>query len=723
MMQHRFTKTMMAAAAIVFAFSLTALADGMEAGGMKSATLQASTTGAALQAGVTKTLHLTTGKAETVSLPKSVADVLVANPAVADVGSLRANRLYIVGKALGDTNVLAFDDEGNQLADIAVHVRVDEANLRDTLREFFPDEQIEAHTVNDSIILKGRVSNPSVANQVRDLAGRFIKTSGQTLVDLMTVMGEQQVMLKVKVIEARRDVLREYGIDTSLTGRAGDVRGSFFGNAGVGLTSLTQFGSGTLAVMGGASVGPVNVNIQGLERDGLINTLAEPTLTAISGESAGFLAGGEFPVPSGRDTSGNISIEFKQFGVSLNFIPTVLGNDRISMQLSSEVSEKSDQDSVTLATGGGSTVIPGLTVRRAQTTVQMGSGGTLMMAGLLKSRTVDAVNGFPGLKDLPILGDLFKSKSFQRGESELVFLVTPYIVEPYALPQAERVATIDAQPPRPILPMSADVPPQKPAFDPAATTANPPAAPGTRFDNIPRNAPAAPRAPAYPRQGQEERTAGTRKADATPVTAIPAAKMADAAPAEKPVAKTAEKPAAKPSEKLGEKLAEKSAADMTKEPVEKPAKKLIVEKAAAETSPLPYAPPGKNAAEQLTAEEAVAVPGSTADTPQKTAASTGKAAPAGATGPVVVNAKPAKAEETPAKDGEDKVADAAPNAGKDKLSKGKSAAAASNDAASAPSDSLPADPLTASFTSNLQKVYGNRVPVLGASAPYGYIVD
>jgi len=496
-------RTFMGVAAVIFAVGLSVVAQGATGG-------------------ISKSLHLTAGKAETVTLPKAAADVLVANPAIADVGSLRSDRLYVVGKALGDTNVLAFDEDGNQLADISVHVAVDEDNLRSSLRQFFPKENIEVHTVNDNIVLQGSVSTPGVANQVRDLAGRFIKTSGQTLVDLMTVRGEQQVMLKVKVVEAQRDLLRELGIDTTISGiNVGHVGSAFHGTSGAGLTAISPFGTGTIALANGGDLGPISADVSGLERDGLINLLAEPTLTAISGEAAGFLAGGEFPVPSGRDSSGNVSIEFKQFGVSLNFIPTVLGDDRISMQLTSEVSEKSDQDSVTLATGGGSTIIPGLTVRRAQTTVQMGSGGTLMIAGLLKSRTVDAVNGFPGLKDLPILGELFKSKSFQRGESELVFLVTPYVVEPYAMPQADRVTADDNSPPRAILPIAQQTPPHVPPARGSAATLNPPNDSGDRFDQVTRPVnPPAPQPQHYQQQG-EERTAGMKKADATPARVAP----------------------------------------------------------------------------------------------------------------------------------------------------------------------------------------------------------
>jgi pilus assembly protein CpaC len=378
----------------------------------------------------TRTVVLTAGKADTVDLGKSVADVLVANPAIADVGTLRSNRLYIVGRAIGETNVLAFDDQGNPLADINVRVRADDAGLKSAVRELFPKEDVQVSAVRDEIVLKGRVSTPSVANQVRDLASRFVTASGKTVVDLMSVNGEQQVMLKVKVVEARRNALREMGIDTDI--RPGAASDSNLSTNNVGLTALTPFATGQLFIQDTGKFSPFRVSLQGLERQGLVNTLAEPTLTAISGETAGFLAGGEFPVPTGRDQDGNITLEFKQFGVSLNFTPTVLSPDRISMQLSTEVSAKSDEDSVTLI----NVKIPGLTVRRAETTVQLASGGTIMIAGLIKSDTIDSVNGMPGVKDLPIIGELFKSKSFARNETELLIIVTPYIVEPFAEAQA-----------------------------------------------------------------------------------------------------------------------------------------------------------------------------------------------------------------------------------------------------------------------------------------------
>lgn len=448
-------------------------------------------------------ITLVAGKAETIALSKPAADILVANPGIADVGSLRADRLYVVGRGVGDTNILAFDAEGNQLADIAVHVAVDDATLRSTLKNLFPKEKITVSTVNNSVVLKGRVSSAMVANQVRDLANRFVgaNAANRTLVDLMTVAGEQQVMLKVKVLEAQRDVLREMGVS---------INGTDFDTVtGVGLAALTQFGNGVLTVdPPGGHFGPFDIDIRGLERDGLINTLAEPTLTAISGETAGFLAGGEFPVPAGRDQDGNVTIEFRQFGVSLNFVPTVMDQDRISLQLTSEVSERSEANSVTLI----NTVIPGLSVRRAQTTVQMQSGGTLMMAGLMRSRSVDALNGFPGLKDIPILGNLFKSKSFQRGESELVFLVTPYLVEPFADAHAERVTQMGNDALQSILHTGTNskAPTWAPGDMPTPGVA-PKAPPARVMDPAPVERPRKSQYQ-YQRQGYEDRTAGQKGA-------------------------------------------------------------------------------------------------------------------------------------------------------------------------------------------------------------------
>ncbi len=413
-----------------------------------------------------KLVQVMAGKADTVDLSGPVADILVANPDIADVGTLRSNRLYIVGRKVGDTNVLVYDETGNQLANLTVSVRLDDANLQNSLKQFFPNERVTAHTVKDNVVLSGSVSTPSVASQVRDLAQRFLSDKSMTLVDLMSVRGEQQVMLKVKAIEAQRSVLRDLGIEGNA--RVGAIApGLQYNGNDIGRVQDVPFGTASLLL---GNNGKYSAILKALETNSLVNTLAEPNLTAISGETAGFLAGGEYPVPTGRDTSGNATIEFKQFGVSLNFTPTVLSKDRIALHLSTEVSEKDATNGVKLQ----DTQIDGLSVRRAETTVEMASGGTLMIAGLIKSDTLQSMNSLPGIQNVPILGELFKSKSFQRGESELVIIVTPYLVDPYADTNAVHESADAAPAPANLETTGAkkedDAPKVKPALAPAADT-------------------------------------------------------------------------------------------------------------------------------------------------------------------------------------------------------------------------------------------------------------
>jgi hypothetical protein len=268
---------------------------------------------------------------------------------------------------------------------------------------------------------------------VRELAQRFITERDQTIMDLMKVSGEQQVMLKVRIMEVARANLREYGIYPRYQPDNGGNEGRFLSDIGAGLVAPTPFATGSLFFDDNGGFGPLGLTLQAMQQKGLINVLAEPNLTAITGETAGFLAGGEFPIPSGRDNQGNVIIEFKKFGVSLNFTPRVLSKDRISLLLDTEVSSLDKDRGLTLE----SVDIPGLSVRRAQTTVEIGSGGTIMIAGLIQSRTTQGLNGLPGASELPIIGELFKSKSFNRDESEVLIVVTPFLVKPYAKNFAE----------------------------------------------------------------------------------------------------------------------------------------------------------------------------------------------------------------------------------------------------------------------------------------------
>lgn len=384
------------------------------------------------------TLVLTVGKADVLDIDGEISDIMVANPSLVDVTAIQKNRLYLVGKTIGDTNIIALDATGNVVKTLDIHVRIDERALQNTLKDLFPDEKIQARTVNNQIVLTGKVSSPARANRIRDLAARFLTgdsgSEGLSVVNMMDVAGEQQVMLRVRIVEASRNVLKELGVETSLNDisspdyRDGSTALLFQGASQSGLT-VDPMGVGTiLRDSGWGGIGPMQFVINALEREGVVNTLAEPNLTAISGESAGFLAGGEFPVPVGRDREGNIIIEFHPFGVSLNFKPVVLSSGRMSLQLETEVSSLSQENGLTQ----NAVDIPGFNVRRASTTVELASGGSLMIAGLLQSDFVKGLNQLPGIGDVPILGELLKSRSFQRDESELVIMVTAYLVEPFA---------------------------------------------------------------------------------------------------------------------------------------------------------------------------------------------------------------------------------------------------------------------------------------------------
>ncbi len=404
------------------------------------------------------TLVLSMGKADVVELPGPISDIMIANPMIADVTVISPTKLYVAGLDLGDTNIIALDSEGEVVGRLNVHVKIDEVYLRELVKEFFPDEDVKIKALQDQIVLSGTVSSPAAASKITNLVMHAVTeiqdvegAPDEYIASFLDVRGEQQVMLRVKIVEASRTVLRELGIETNANDLVdpANVFENLFdrpppnnlaiqdASAGSGLTNLVSMTGLTqdpltlarvftdTGVMG---LGILEFAFQALEQDGLINVLAEPNLTTVSGEQAGFLAGGEFPFPVGRDQVGNLIIEFRQFGVSLNFVPKVLSEDRISLQLNTEVSSLDFESGIELA----DTVAPGLDVRRAETTVEMPSGGSLMIAGLLKSEALDTMTGIPGIHDTPVLGDLISSESFQREETELLVIVTPYLVEPFA---------------------------------------------------------------------------------------------------------------------------------------------------------------------------------------------------------------------------------------------------------------------------------------------------
>ncbi len=408
----------------------------------------------AAAAKVQRPLTVPLGKAELVDLAGDVADVLIADPDIIDVQAVQSNRLYVVGLNVGDTNIIALDANGDVVKRLDVHVAYDLKAIQGLVNELFPDESVKVGAIHDQILLTGKVSTPEVAGKVTNIVGHYVAdlTESSDPIDrqignLLEIRGEQQVMLQVKIVEASRSVLKEFGLETYLndpneaavatifggtpassttSGGTNNVR--FATGGGISLSQDAAGIAGALFDTGLSGIGLLGLELNALEEENLVNILAEPNLTTVSGEEASFLAGGEFPVPVGRDNVGNLVIEYREFGVSLNFRPVVMSGNRINMKLKTEVSSLDFDNAV----AAGDIRVPGLDVRRADTTVEMPSGGSLMIAGLLKSDSIKGMTGLPGISKTPILGDLVSSQRFQRDESELIVLVTPYMVAPYA---------------------------------------------------------------------------------------------------------------------------------------------------------------------------------------------------------------------------------------------------------------------------------------------------
>lgn len=402
------------------------------------------------------TLDIMLGKAEMITLKGNVSDVLVANPSIVDVMAVKSSQLYLVGSALGDTNIMVLDEDGNVLRKINIHVQMDTQKLEAMIKELYPEEDVKIKALTDQVVMTGHVSTPAVSNSIANLVGQYAgeiqnldnRPVDEIVVNMLTVAGEQQVMLKVKIIEASRSALKDLGIETRFTdGNIGAVGTSLTAAAGLGLTAPAQLGVLALNYDSG-SFGPLSFLARALEQEGIVNTLAEPNLTAISGEQAGFLAGGEVPIATEIDRNGNLVYEFRPFGVSLNFRPTVMSANRISMEMTTEVSSAVYDDNLQLQ----GISVPTFNVRRADTTVELPSGGTLMIAGLLKSDSTSSLSQIPGVGKVPVLGDLLKSDSFQRNESELVVMITPYLVKPFAQNNAAPM-----QVPEPIATSSNDI--------------------------------------------------------------------------------------------------------------------------------------------------------------------------------------------------------------------------------------------------------------------------
>jgi pilus assembly protein CpaC len=446
--------------------------------------------------GQSQQIELGLNKSMIVELPREAREVMVPNPDKIDAILQTSTRAYLIGKAAGEANVLFLDKDGRQVASLDITIARDLSGLSLLLTRLLPGSNITVETVGERTVLTGNVTNPVDAPRACEIVTSYLgpldkqqggsssATGGgsaitlnattsasnngggdaggsqacdpSSVINLLTVEGREQVLLKVSVVEMERNILKQFGVDLNALINSGSFAFAALSDlpfpinvAGKGLLAPflkgTENGATNAFPIPGAPNLPLvertsgvgaqwqsgGSRVQGvlraLEEDGLLHTLAEPNLTAISGETANFLAGGEFPIPIAQQL-GTISVEFKKFGIGLAFTPVVMSEGRISLKVSTEVSELSNQGAVILS----NISIPALKVRRAETTVELPSGGSLVMAGLLSDQSKQALSGYPGLKNLPVLGTLFRSRDFLKNETELVVLVTPYVVKPVA---------------------------------------------------------------------------------------------------------------------------------------------------------------------------------------------------------------------------------------------------------------------------------------------------
>jgi pilus assembly protein CpaC len=401
------------------------------------------------EASTTRKIELTAGRSVIVDLPRDAKEVFVANPAVANAVVRSTRKVFVIGMADGATSIFILDAEGRQIAALDVTVARDLklGALRQLLGQSIPGGRFDVRVTGDSILLSGSVGSSAEAQQAIDIANAFVGVSGGAaggggagargaVINNLTIRNKDQVMLRVTVVEVARTVLKQFGINLS---------GSWSGLNLANVTPLSLSGgqfpagnllSGTINGTGGASI---TATLRAFEQAGVSRVLAEPTLTAISGESANFTAGGELPVPSSQSCTPSlvagtqptcvVGISFKPYGVTLNFTPVVMAENRISVRVGTSVSEIDPQNSYSFVSGNTTSAVPGLTVRKSETTVELASGATMMTAGLIQQKSKAAINGLPGLVNLPILGALFRSRDYQRQETELMIMVTPYIAK------------------------------------------------------------------------------------------------------------------------------------------------------------------------------------------------------------------------------------------------------------------------------------------------------
>ena len=409
-------KKLMKAALLGFAITAT----GVSQSGAQTLTI--------MQGEVSSALQVPMNRAVVVEAENPFAELSIANPGIADISTLSDRTIYILGKAPGRTTLTLLGPDGRLITNVEVQVTPDVAEFKERLRQILPGEGIEIRTANDGLVLSGVVSSIEKLDRALDLARRY---APDRVSNLMVVGGTQQVMLKVRFAEVQRTVLKNLSSSIGIleAGEAGLVSGNadltgvnFLDSAEIGTSGTAQGAFGVSGSIGGVAIAAV---LEALETKDLVRTLAEPNLVALSGQEASFLAGGEYPVPS-IDEDGNVSIEFKPFGIQLNFIPRVIDGRRINLELNAAVSQP--DPATTIATD--LITITGFSRRETETTVEMMDGQSFAISGLLQDDFTDTVSQVPWLGDVPILGALFRSSEYQRSQTELVVIITPHLVTP-----------------------------------------------------------------------------------------------------------------------------------------------------------------------------------------------------------------------------------------------------------------------------------------------------
>ncbi len=382
-----------------------------------------------------RSIVLPYGKSTVVELPQGVQDVIVSNPDVVEAVVHTTKRTVLIGKQAGQTNAYFYGHNGEELLNLDIRVERDISELNRLISKHAPDADVEVQAVHNNILLTGAVANAATADRVEKLAALWLNEIANgtyepgEIVNLMAIQGRDQVMLKVRIVEMQRSVTKQLGFNLSAVAQLGESTVSLISNAS--LDPQAGFTADTTINPAGGDLQSLSGAIQALERVGLIRTLAEPSLTAISGETANTLIGGEFPLLTNVfiDEQGQLQreFEFKPYGVSLGFTPVVLSEGLISLNISTEVSEPTTEGS--FETGGLAADILGLRVRRANTVVEMPAGGSLVIAGLIREESRSSSDGTPGAKDIPGLGALFRNSDTTNTQTELVIIVTPYLVD------------------------------------------------------------------------------------------------------------------------------------------------------------------------------------------------------------------------------------------------------------------------------------------------------